>query len=460
MAPYSNVKELLGELLAILGSILAIQMVLGWLIRQRPKAAIAASVAVVFFCFFGELKTHCDLWLHGKNWGLITRVRGQLTLLGAIYLMLMWWLIRTRRNLFGLNRYLNIVSGALAAATLVAILFAPAGAVLPATGRSQIPMRVGTNPPDIYYILTDARTSPESLQAYWGYNDSTFVKRLTDLGFCVVKNAHGNSISTPICLSTYLNMDYPPAGATNQHGLASIAYYNWIIQHAEAPSRLKASGYDVTDLSVFGTGGQPRFYYFPKISTSSLGDAIWENTILGWAYEYPAALSFGDTNLRILSMLPKIAAERTGRPKFVYAHLIMPHQPFLFDQNGNRIRRGMVESDYRPELYLGQLIYENTLLTNIISAILKNSEMPPIIVLQGDHGFRNLTNQYRQQEATTILNALYLPGSKAEWLYPGITPVNTFRVIFNHYYAEHYAYLPDISRPTLSAFGDQTDKTK
>ncbi len=46
---------------------------------------------------------------------------------------------------------------------------------------------------------------------------------------------------------------------------------------------------------------------------------------------------------------------------------------------------------------------------------------------------------------TEILNAYYLPGDGSLSLYPGITPVNSFRVIFNSYFGTDYPILPDIS---------------
>ena len=43
----------------------------------------------------------------------------------------------------------------------------------------------------------------------------------------------------------------------------------------------------------------------------------------------------------------------------------------------------------------------------------------------------------------TTLNAYHLPGAKKDWFYDGITPVNSFRLVFNHYFGTHYSYLPD-----------------
>ena len=143
----------------------------------------------------------------------------------------------------------------------------------------------------------------------------------------------------------------------------------------------------------------------------------------------------------------------------MYVHLIMPHSPYLFDKDGLRIRHGLGRNDDHPADYLGQLIYENSLITNAVAGILKNSETPPIIILQGDHGYRALPGPHQAQEAATILNALCLPGSEADWFYPGLTPVNTFRLIFNHYFGEHYCFLPDVVPSEVSpvASGPQND---
>jgi hypothetical protein len=71
---------------------------------------------------------------------------------------------------------------------------------------------------------------------------------------------------------------------------------------------------------------------------------------------------------------------------------------------------------------------------------LERSETPPIIILQGDHG---LDGPLASQMA--ILNAYYLPEDGDQFLYETISPVNTFRIIFNHYYGGNYGLIEDIS---------------
>ncbi len=48
-------------------------------------------------------------------------------------------------------------------------------------------------------------------------------------------------------------------------------------------------------------------------------------------------------------------------------------------------------------------------------------------------------------ERLRILNAYYLPIGGKRIVYDAITPVNTFRLLFNYYFGAHFAKLPDRS---------------
>jgi hypothetical protein len=92
--------------------------------------------------------------------------------------------------------------------------------------------------------------------------------------------------------------------------------------------------------------------------------------------------------------------------------------------------------------YRGQVEYVNSRIIDSIDNILNHSDIPPIIVIQGDHGGVETVNDYRR---TNILNAYYLPGGGTDALYPTITPVNTFRLIFDQYFDSNNGLLPDVS---------------
>jgi hypothetical protein len=92
--------------------------------------------------------------------------------------------------------------------------------------------------------------------------------------------------------------------------------------------------------------------------------------------------------------------------------------------------------------YRGQVIYLNNRFEAIFDEILKKSPRSPIIVLQSDHGITRVSSA---RERVAILNAYHLPGGGNEFLYPSISPVNTFRLIFNFYFGGSFDLLEDVS---------------
>jgi hypothetical protein len=133
----------------------------------------------------------------------------------------------------------------------------------------------------------------------------------------------------------------------------------------------------------------------------------------------------------------------TGK-KFVFAHILIPHQPFIFGPNGEEISN--ISSTSKVKGYREQVIYTNKLVRRLVTTILENSKRPPVIILQGDHGPRfNYVEPDSMDESLLIFNAYYLPGSGDELVPPNITPVNSFRIVFNKYFGSGLPILPDIS---------------
>ena len=97
--------------------------------------------------------------------------------------------------------------------------------------------------------------------------------------------------------------------------------------------------------------------------------------------------------------------------------------------------------------YTGQIAYTNKRILEAVDRILKDEEEPPVIILQGDHGFRRLPPDHpaQQRVVSSILNAYYLPPTAGELPGPSISPVNSFRLVFNGYLGGRFGYLPDES---------------
>jgi hypothetical protein len=140
-----------------------------------------------------------------------------------------------------------------------------------------------------------------------------------------------------------------------------------------------------------------------------------------------------------LEQLPKMTP-----PKFVYAHVLVPHEPFVFKADGGLQTDSAfysegwglpIDDQHDQEGYRNQVTFINRRLIPILETILRESQTPPIILLQSDHGVAPNRN--------ANLGAYYLPGDGKDALYSQITSVNTFRVVFNAYFDGQYPLLPD-----------------
>jgi hypothetical protein len=139
-------------------------------------------------------------------------------------------------------------------------------------------------------------------------------------------------------------------------------------------------------------------------------------------------------------------ARRPG-PKFVFVHIINPHEPFVFGPDGSPIDPApFINADrlYTFSSYtLGyqkQIPFVNKMLEESINNLIAESATPPVILLQTDTAPLFTTGM----DTFKILNAYYMP-AHTDQLYPTISPVNTFRVIFNAYFGAAYPMLKDIS---------------
>jgi hypothetical protein len=136
--------------------------------------------------------------------------------------------------------------------------------------------------------------------------------------------------------------------------------------------------------------------------------------------------------LEQLEQLPSVEG-----PKFVFAHIVSPHKPFVFDAEGN-----YAAGNVNPiAAYADQVAYLNQRVMALVVTLIQESETPPIIIIQGDHGGVNAGKENRLK----ILNIYYLPGGGIENLYPNISPINTFRVVFNTYFGAELPLLKDSS---------------
>ena len=295
------------------------------------------------------------------------------------------------------------------------------------------------NSPDIYYIIFDMYAGEDALAELFGYDNSEFLSSLSSRGFYVGSESCSNYRTSYLSLSSSLNMDY--IEPDNQLALIDL------IKDSEVSRLLKSAGYQY----IYVTGGVPlsgmeRYadvYSYSGvfgIRVTAFTQGLCDTTmlsplarVLGGLYGANSILyAFG-----ILSEIPDIEG-----PTFVYCHILCPHPPWFFESGGARAFNpfGPGQDEMIQEGYIGNLIFVNEEIEKLVDVLLSKSGIPPIIILQGDHGLwwvEECSQHY------PILNAYYLPGGGEQLLYESISPVNSFRVIFNHYFGADYELLED-----------------
>lgn len=309
--------------------------------------------------------------------------------------------------------------------------------------------------PDIYYIVLDGYARDDVLLADYGFDNTPFLDWLRSRGFYVAEESSPNYISTIESLASSLNFRYleQARGEARPGRLSSIrSTLHDRIHDSELIRVLRTHGYR---LVAFDSG---------LTSTTIRNAEVFLRPSYGLGEFHMELL--GSTLLApLLDLFERIHAARVeytlGQleslggapgPKLVFAHLLVPHPPYVFDAEGALVDDGLPFSfrqrrlphDVYVRRYTDQVRFINDRMKRIVDAILAASRVPPVIVIQADHGpgFGAEGEQYLR-ERVRILNAYYLPGGGRSRLYPSVSPVNTFRVILAEYVGADLPLLPD-----------------
>jgi len=300
---------------------------------------------------------------------------------------------------------------------------------------------------DIYLIVLDAYSRSDWLKEWSAVDNTDFLNTLGDLGFYIAPCSRSNYSYTIQAMTSELNMDY----LQNLNVPYTNTEMSVKLKNSEVRQRLSEEGYEF----IFFETGYPwiemedadRFIEAEEQS-SSLDDfefLYFKTTALLFPYDtYQKMTDDKDIDLSVKRYAARVNSAlnhlkkplKESEPLFVYAHIVSPHSPRVFNANGSINHQW----EQNPESAThATYSYINDQVLEIVSTILENSNPEPIIIIQADHGdgeygYRNL-----------ILNAYYFPDGGASNLYPTITPVNTFRLIFDYYFQTDFGLLDDRS---------------
>lgn len=315
-----------------------------------------------------------------------------------------------------------------------------------------------TSTPDIYYIILDAYDRADILMKH-GFDNSEFTEFLGARGFFVADRSLSNYTSTEYSLASSLNMSYLESlpNVTIAHASAMHA----LISGSQVRSILTSIGYrfitfstpfyptDITnaDVVLSASGGDS---YLDFLRSQFVPSSIAAIPVAAGLFSTTGE-TYRDHQQRVMYMFQQLGTiPSVSGPKFVFAHFMVPHGPYVFDHYGpitpdEPLLPGWLSAEQNMAAYLEVITYINPLVEQMVDAILENSSSPPIIIIQSDHGSRLSAPDIEScpQDWYSILNAYYVPEDVADALYETISPVNTFRVIFNEYFGAHFDVLED-----------------
>ncbi|MFA6384620.1 MAG: sulfatase-like hydrolase/transferase [Candidatus Omnitrophota bacterium] len=423
--------------------------------RDRRKGAIITSVFLLLALSYGHGYSILNIFMYVKH-------RALLPVSAAFFFAVYYCVIRTKNDLERITVILNAIAVSMIVVPLISIAFYAADYGIQKNNCRAIkinePLR-GAAPVlparDIYYIVIDSYVASSTLQEVYNYDNSVFTDFLKKKGFVIASNSRSNYSATFLSLASSLNMEYVNylEGVIGQGNDRRILY--GMIRESKLKDYLRERGYRILHFGMWWPPGKNEkslgFDLLRDKCFSPFSLALMERSILNIFYDYYFASVIKNVTYNTFDAVAKVPGLKG--PTFTFAYFYGMHAPFVFEADGQVIGSyAAVEysKDKRKaaRLFMGQLDFYNAMLARLIDDILSKSRIPPVIVLQSDHGLQFAECSQAGfksciQQRMRNFSAYYLPDNGSDLVYDSITPVNSFRLILKRYFNAEMELLND-----------------
>ena len=404
-----------------------------------PGLLVAGAIVAV---------TAAGAWWLSRRPALLDRAGTFLTLMGA--LLTVWFLSRAALHLI---RTRDIAGRSALAAELSRPLPAP-------------PVRLtagAAEPRDVYLVVLDEYANSSVLKERFGFDNRVFEDSLARLGFTIPRVFRSNYVQTLLSLPSMVNFSHLTR-LTEELGPRETdpSLPNYLVENNRTVAFLKGRGY--------------RFLFFPSqwwISTRHNRNAdseftAWRGfdpardatrsdlrrwfvsvTVLPSDYGYDA--DHVKRTLQGMAQVPSISD-----PTFVFAHVLNPHRPVVFNASNCPALRGRSSRaglSVGQDAYIRQIECLNSLLLDLVTGLLRSSSPAPIILLVGDHGSNSLryssaksaetVSPAQARERFGAFGAFYLPDGGGRLFADSVTLVNVIPKALNYYFEAGIPLSPD-----------------
>ena len=441
--------------------------------RGNAAGSLLGTAVVVGFSTFGYgVAVMEDLWaLDRVTWAPPLLLAMVAALLGLAF-ALRW----TARSCAGAANYVTLLFGLLvgfAAGRLAYGAVSGAHDAMPATTIADAVSAPSRRLPDIYLIVPDKYTGSRYLASEYGFDNRPFESFLEGRGFIVPREARANYVHTFLALAAMLNVRYLedlPASlgpdATSRRAVDRLVEDNAVVR------LLRDRGYRI----VFTPTAYPttRRNRMADLQIPAPGK-VRPEFVTAWLWTTPVPVLEEQVCLLLhctlersttpperaelidwkFSELERLAGDE--RPTFTFVHLTVPHEPYLYHGDCRHRRPywpwpDTLEAARRA--YVEQVQCVNRKLERLVTAIQERSRVPPVILIQSDHGHARLGRRVppagfvpseQQAERASVFAAYLLPDLSRGDIPDGITPVNVMRLVLRKYLGAQLAPLKDVT---------------
>lgn len=350
----------------------------------------------------------------------------------------------------------------------------------------------GTAKPDIYYIVLDRYTNNHVLQSQFGFDNTPFLDGLRAQGFSVDDAATSAYPYTAPSVASTLNMSYhgDDTRRFQDNTVQSATLYHNMIRQSQVVKLLQQQGYAYHSIgSTYGaTYRAPltpydyacnrRLEFGSKakclhgVEISQFQQSPWYRfanvSLTGWPLHYTEMNEVSYVRDQLTHLYDLAGSPEQGG-RFIFAHILVPHDPFLFRADGSLSTFTDTDSTGRPikQKFVEQTTFINTQVSQLVQTIMEKSAGQAVVMLISDEGpyppTMNQTfmqpigndrvsevvgssdmTQWKDEELAMkfgTLQAVHIPLATEEDL-ARMTPANAFRIVLDRYFGYGYGYLP------------------
>ena len=451
--------DIIVPLLIIIPISLIVFFILKLILKDSNKAALIVSIGLVLFFTYGHFYniikgfTILDEDIGRHRYIIIPFILG--------IIIPIYFIIKSKINFQNITKIVNGISIVLVVLVLINItIFGITEIESYSTihyepSDDPIELQNTHNTPDVYYIILDEYGGPETMK-YLNYDNSQFYEFLKEKKFIMPEKSTSNYPMTHFSIPSTMNMEYVN-DLSNILGKDSKTYLplREMLYNSQVIKNFKSLGYDIV---IFESGFVPskNFVLVDDIICheegeidSILFDTITRTSMIGYFVERHEEEKIRDRINCAFSEI-KTIGNNTDEPIFAFVHMLIPHPPNVFGPNGEAVIPGNpISSEIWDEkiAYIDQVKFVNKEIVKVVEKILDENEKS-IIIIQSDHGsgfdidWKN-PDESMVLQRLSILNAYYVPEISENQFYENITPVNSFRIIFNDYFNGSYKILED-----------------